>query len=231
MFDSVLFIGRKKCIYSKKLKDFIFSKSKNFAYIESKYKKQKIELNNNKKYDYIFCFRSFFILKKKNLKQAKYGAINFHPGTPEFRGIGCINYAIYKNKVKYGSTCHLMDEKIDNGKILDVSYYKIDKHLNLSQLLVKTHKTMFNQAKNIISLLIKDHSNLNKLIKKNDKIKWSKKIYKVKDLEKLYRIDLSKSKKKILNQIRSTYLNDYKPYILNKKIKYFLDRKVFYEKN
>jgi methionyl-tRNA formyltransferase len=231
MFNSILFIGRKNCIYSEKLKKFINLKSKKFTYIESKYKKQKIKLNDKEKYDYIFCFRSFLILKKSQLNQAIYGAINFHPGTPDFRGIGCINYAIYKNVKKYGSTCHLMDDKIDNGKIIDVSYFKIDRQSNLSQLLRKTHKTMFIQAINIINYLFKDHKNLIKLIKQNNNIKWSKKIYKIRDLEKLYRIDLNKSKTGILNQIRSTYLNEYRPYILHKKIKYYLDKKLLDEKN
>ena len=45
-------------------------------------------------------------------------AINFHPGPPEFRGIGCANFALLKNSKYYGSTAHVMEAKVDSGPIL-----------------------------------------------------------------------------------------------------------------
>ena len=64
----------------------------------------------------IFSFRSFYILKKEFLKKCKKVAINFHPGTPDYRGIGCINFAL-NNEKYYGCTAHIINQKIDNGKI------------------------------------------------------------------------------------------------------------------
>ena len=51
---------------------------------------------------------------------AKIAAINLHPGSPKYRGIGCLNYALYNKEKKFGFTIHLISKKIDCGKILNV---------------------------------------------------------------------------------------------------------------
>ena len=94
----VLFMGRSGCFYSKKIKKLLEKNSKKFYYFESnkifeKIDKKYLKLN----YDYIFCFRSFYILKNNILKKVNKAAINFHPGPPEYRGTGCVNYALYEN--------------------------------------------------------------------------------------------------------------------------------------
>ena len=225
MFNSVLFIGRKSCLYTKKLKYFLSKRSIKFKFIESKTKKSKLNINKKNKFDYIFCFRSFYILKKKHLNMAKKGAINFHPGTPRYRGIGCINFALMENSKNYGSTCHLMNEKVDNGNILDVKFFNLKKIKNLSDAIKKTHHVMFLQAKFIFTYLLKNNGDFNFLIKKNKNLKWSKKKYTQRDLENLYKINLNKSKKIIQNQIKSTYLENFQPYIEYKDKKFFLNFK------
>ena len=47
----------------------------------------------------------------------------------------------------YGTTAHIIDEKIDNGKIIDVELFKINKSYNLEKLLNHTHKVMLQQSK------------------------------------------------------------------------------------
>ena len=74
---------------------------------------------------------------------ARIAAINFHPGTPRYRGIGCINFALMENSKNYGSTCHLMNEKVDSGKILDVKFFNLKKINNLSDAIKRTHHVMF----------------------------------------------------------------------------------------
>ena len=69
---TVLFFGRKNCSYSKKVKNLLQKKSKKFYFFESKKKEEKINKKFLKlKYDYIFCFRSFYILKENLLKKVK----------------------------------------------------------------------------------------------------------------------------------------------------------------
>ena len=225
MLGNVLFFGRKDCIYSNKLKSFFKQKSKNFYYIQSSFSEEKIKISKFKKIklDYIFSFRSFYILKKEFLKKCKKVAINFHPGTPDYRGIGCINFALLNNEKYYGCTAHIINQKIDNGKILSVKRFKIRSNDNVQSCLEKTYKLMFKQAKVIIKLLNKNEHNLMKLIEKNKKIKWSKKLYTKRDLEKLYIIDKKLSQNKINKVIRATKTEKYKPYILLNKKKFFLN--------
>jgi len=61
-----------------------------------------------------------------------------------------------------------------------------------------------------------------KLIIKNKKLKWSKKLYKKKDLEKLYLLNNQANQDEIRRVIRATKTKKFRPYkIINKK-KYFL---------
>ena len=190
MFKSVLYFGRKNCRHSLSLKKILKKKTKKLYYVESKRSSKKIALKKiySKNYSYIFCFRSPYILKKNLIKRANFAAINFHPGPPEYKGTGCVNYALYNNSNFYGVTCHLISEKIDSGKIIDVKKFKISKKDNVQSVLNKTYDTMLKQAIKIINLLTKSDKNLVKLIRKNKKVKWTKKIRKLKDLNKFYEL-------------------------------------------
>ena len=112
MSERVLFFGRENCIYTKKIYIFLKKKFKKIIFLKSKKVGEKLNENDKifrKKFDYIFCFRSFYILKKNLISRCNYAAINFHPGTPDFRGIGAINYALLNNSEYYGSTAHLIN--------------------------------------------------------------------------------------------------------------------------
>ena len=80
-------------------------------------------------------------------------AINFHPGTPELPGSGSYNWALYENKNDFGTTIHLMNEKIDNGKILEVKKFKIDSKITLDELIKKSDKFRKSTFINFIKFL------------------------------------------------------------------------------
>ena len=210
----VLFIGRSGCSYSKKIRKLLEKSSKKFYYFESNKIGEKIHkkyLNLN--YDYIFCFRSFYILKKNILKKVNKKAINFHPGPPEYRGKGCVNYALYENSKFYGCTVHLINEKIDNGKIIDVKKFNINKKKSISEVLTKTYKTMFGLAISTIKNIKKNPDFVKNQILKNKNIKWSNKIKNLKDLNNFYHINKNIKKNDFLNKIRATDSPKFKPYI------------------
>ena len=73
MLGKVLLIGRKNCNNTIKLKKFIKKKSKKFFYLQSAELGEKLNLNKlkNATLDYIFCFRSFYILKKIYFQNVK----------------------------------------------------------------------------------------------------------------------------------------------------------------
>ena len=210
----VLFMGRSGCFYSKKIKKLLEKNSKKFYYFESNKIGEKIDKKYFKlNYDYIFCFRSFYILKNNILKKVKNAAINFHPGPPEYRGAGCINYALYKNSKFNGCTAHLINEKVDNGKIIDIKKFNIYKKSSVTEILTKTHQTMTSLAISTIKNIKKKPGFIENQILKNKKIKWSNKIKTFKDLNDFYQINTNIKKNDFLNKIRATDTPKFKPYI------------------
>jgi methionyl-tRNA formyltransferase len=222
MFANILFFGRENCKYSLRISNFLKKNSKKLIFIKSKKRNEFINLKkiNNQKFEFIFCFRSFYILKKKLIDQSKFGAINFHPGTPKYRGIGAVNFAIYQKSKSYGSTAHFINEKIDNGKIIDVCEFKINKSHNIEKILNKTYLLMFKQAIRVFKNILQNKNYY--LSKKKTKFKWSKKLYTSSDLNKLYEINLSKCKLDLTKLLNATYTKKFKPFIKIKNTKYFL---------
>ena len=92
------------------------------------FKKYSIQKLFNYDFDYIISYRSPIILKNKDISKASIAAINLHPGPPKYRGIGCLNYALYNNEKKYGFTIHLINKKIDFGEILYVKNFPVKKN-------------------------------------------------------------------------------------------------------
>jgi len=218
---NVLYFGRKNDFYSISLYNYLkeFNYRCNVIWSDGKDNIFKKDIKN---YDYIICFRSHYILKKKHINKARIACINFHPGTPKYRGIGCANLAIIKKEKIYGTTAHLIDEKIDHGNILDIKYFKLKPLINLEEMLKITHKMMYLQAKKLLKGIIKNKYNINKLIKKNKNKKWSKNIMTRKKLENLYYIKLPITKNKLKDLLRGLEYKDFKPYFKKENKKYFI---------
>ena len=153
---SVIFFARKNDFYSKKVLSIL---KKNFftiktIWIDNNNKKKRVKKKFFNK-DILISYRSYYIFKKKELDLIKKIAINFHPGPPKYRGYGCANYAIYNQDKTYGVTCHIMNSKIDKGKIIDVNKFKISQLITLDDLLKKTYKCQISQVKKVVKKLIK----------------------------------------------------------------------------
>lgn len=179
-----------------------------------------------KKYDLIFCYRSYLILNKKEILQAKIAAINIHPGPPKYRGTGCLNYALFNSEKKYGLTIHLIDVKVDSGKIIFHKDFLIGKNDNVEKLLKVTHIQCLKYSKIIILKIIKNVDYIKTLIQKFRNTSWSKNIYNKKYLEKFYEIKIDKkTHDKMYKKIKATYYKDFKPFILINKKKYYINEK------
>tara|TARA_B100001540_G_C15654883_1_gene572809 strand:- start:229 stop:888 length:660 start_codon:yes stop_codon:yes gene_type:complete len=156
----------------------------------------------NKKYDLIISYLSTWVIPENILKKTKRFNINFHPGPPKYPGIGCFNYAIYNKDKTYSCTAHLMQKKVDSGKIIEISKFKISKNESIKTLSLKTYKKMFFLFKRVI-----------KKIKGNNisfkKIKWAKSTYKRIHLDNLSTIRIKVNNKEMDRFIRSTYFSGY----------------------
>ena len=125
------------------------------------------------------------------------------------------------DKNLYGSTCHIIDEKIDNGKIIDVKKFKLSKKYSVDDLQKITYTVMLKQAKEIIKNLSINKKYLNEKIMQNKKFQWSKKITNRKKLDKFYEIKINDTKSNIEKKIKATYTNLYKPFIKKQAPHYF----------
>ena len=120
---------------------------------------------------------------------------------------------MYENSKFYGCTVHLINEKTDNGKIIDVKKFNINKKNSISEVLAKTYKTMFDLAIYTIKNIKKNPDFIENQILKNKNIKWSNKIKTIKDLNDFYQINTNIKKNNFLNKIRATDTPKFKPYI------------------
>ena len=228
--NRIVFIGREGCDYSRRIYNNLKKISKKILFIKSninnskKINKRLKKLKKNE-FDYLICFRSFQIIREEVLKKIKFFSINFHPGTPKYRGIGCANFAIFNKEKIYGCTCHLMDKKVDNGKILDVKYFKLKKNIDINIMLKKTYQLMFKQSKEIINFVLRKKKNINILIKKNKKEIWSKKFYNRKQLNDLYKINPNINEANLNVLLRACNHKIFKPYLLQQGKKFFYLKK------
>ena len=74
---------------------------------------------------FIISYLAQWIIPAAVLSKATWAAINFHPGPPEYPGIGCTNFAVYNRENMFGITCHHMIPKVDSGPIIAVSRFPV----------------------------------------------------------------------------------------------------------
>lgn len=151
-----------------------------------------------RKYDICVSYISPWVMPKKMLDNTREFAINFHPGPPEYRGIGCTNFAIYNNEKKYGVTVHIMLPKVDSGRIVDVRRFPISRKDTLVSLTDKCYRQIMRQFREVF-----DHR-----IKKGRlpecRERWSSKLYTRKELDELCRVSVDMPAKEIARRVKAT---------------------------
>ena len=114
-----------------------------------------LKLLNKNKIDLI-CLAGFMkILSKKFIKKFSSPIINIHPSLlPKYKGLNTHMKAI-KNKDKYsGATVHIVNDKLDSGKIIiqeKVRILKSDNEKTLKKKVLKIEHKIYSKA--IIKLL------------------------------------------------------------------------------
>jgi len=218
---NILFFGRQNDEVSKKILINLKKTSNKLVFFlsnnKSNYIPQKFKKIKKNQFDYLISYRSYIIFNENLLKKIKKFSINFHPGPPNYRGTGCVNYAIFNKEEYYGCTAHIINKKIDSGKIIDFRKFKIKKNMSIETILKKCYKNQYLQFLKIVSEIKKN--NIDNLIKKNKLIKWSGKIGKKKQLDKFYKINPNIKEKDFNLLLRATKTKKFKPYIklFNKK--------------
>jgi methionyl-tRNA formyltransferase len=65
------------------------------------------------------------IVPQSILIRLGYGAINFHPGPPDYPGWAPAHFALYNRETEFGATAHVMVEQVDAGPIVGVARFPI----------------------------------------------------------------------------------------------------------
>ncbi len=152
----------------------------------------------DRKYDICVSYMSPWVIPGDFLSGISGFSINFHPGTPKYRGIGCTNFAIYNNERKYGVTAHLMVPNIDSGKIIDVKYFRILPGDSLLDVTKKCYQYILMQFYDIFKYYFK-HARL-----PLSHEKWSRHLYTRAELDRLCRITPKMPLSEVKRRIKAT---------------------------
>lgn len=211
----VLFFGRAKCSSTEDLLKKLVRYGFDVTFIKSRNRGEKLPEDIYWwEGEYIVCFRSLFVLPKSLIDKASIAAINFHPAPPEYPGSGCINFALYDEVSEYGVTAHVMNELVDNGKILEVRRFPVTPHDDLPTVLSRTHSELFNLCSDFISGLHSGDENfLKEKMETSETEVWRGDARLLKELDALQKIDTKVSEKELKRIIRATHIEGYPPRI------------------
>ena len=150
-------------------------------------------------YDLLISYISPWIVPKAVLNQTKKWNINFHPGSTEYPGIGCFNFAIYNSAKEFGTTAHIMESTVDTGEIIGVKRFSMTEEDTVESLSQNTYSVLLSLYKDIISYIVA-----------NDSLphcaeNWKRKPYKRSELEDLATINTNMVEQEIEKRIRATY--------------------------
>jgi methionyl-tRNA formyltransferase len=89
----------------------------------------------------ILSFLSPWILPQQLLDRAGL-ALNFHPGSCDYPGIGCYNFALYERASHYGPVCHHMAARVDTGAVVSERLFATRPDDTVETLKLRTMETM-----------------------------------------------------------------------------------------
>ena len=158
--------------------------------------------------DYIVSYLSRWVVPEFLLKKTKIAAINFHPASPDYPGIGCNNFALYENAAEYGVTCHHMAPKVDTGDIIAVKRFPVYSSDDVASLLERTYEAQLDLFYELITRVASDEP-----LPTSDE-QWTREPITRKEFDKLFIITPDMSKEEIAKRIRAVKYKHWKPYIV-----------------
>lgn len=93
--------------------------------------------------DFLISFLSPWIIPRDLLERSKV-AVNFHPASADYPGIGCYNFALYEEAKRYGAVCHFMAERVDSGEIIEERLFDVFPTDTVETLKLRTMITMLS---------------------------------------------------------------------------------------
>jgi len=148
-------------------------------------------------FDLLISFSSPWVIPKFLLDKSKTASLNFHPGPPEYPGIGCTNFAIYNEEKVFGVTCHHMKEKVDIGKIVKVRRFPIFDDDGVKELTDRCYHHLYTLFVDVVGGFIFDGG----LPTENEE--WTRSPYTRQQLNELCRLDLNMNADEMRRRVRA----------------------------
>jgi methionyl-tRNA formyltransferase len=148
--------------------------------------------------DVVISYLAPWVVPPVVLKRARVAAINFHPGPPEYPGIGCTNFALYHHARVYGVTAHHMAERVDTGRIIAVRRFPVHDH--------DTVLTLTRRCYDHLPILFKDvigtYLSTGRFPASEER--WARKPYTRRDLERLCEVRMDMPPEEVKRRIHAT---------------------------
>ena len=80
-------------------------------------------------------------------------ALNFHPASVDYPGIGCYNFALYDEAPEFGAVCHHMLAKVDSGVVVEERRFPLFTSDSVESLKLRTMVTMLAMFHDICSAI------------------------------------------------------------------------------
>lgn len=156
------------------------------------------------------------IVPQNTLNVLGYGAFNFHPGSPEYRGWAPCSFAIYDRVQSFGVTLHHMEAKVDAGPIVAIDRFKVSKEDDQGSLEGKALDHSLKMLNKLSSILSVDHEI------PSIEGQWSSSKTTKKQFYKMCNIPLTISKGELLKTIMAFGLGDSisRPFVMMDQKKY-----------
>jgi methionyl-tRNA formyltransferase len=157
--------------------------------------------------DYIISYLSRWVVPGIVLERARRAAVNFHPASPDYPGIGCNNFALYENATEYGVTCHHMAAKVDTGQIIAVRRFPILPDDDVATLLKRTYENQIALFFEIAPLMAEGRE-----LPSSTEI-WTRPPFTRKQFNELFLITPDMARNEIARRVRAVSYGPYQPYL------------------
>lgn len=195
---SILFLCKKDNEYAQRAAAFVREHFTDHLLFEGGRKDKLPPEVLNWRGDLLISFISSWIYPQPLLENALIAAINFHPGSPEYPGTGCTNFAIYNGEKEYGITCHHMNATVDSGSIIQVKRFPIKEDDNVYSVTQQCYKLIEESFYEVMDCILNNKS----LPVTNEQ--WKRKPYTRKQLDELCTITPEMPEEEIERRIKAT---------------------------
>jgi len=206
--DSILFLGKEEDPYCAKALDFCRSNFEDVTACLGVWGDPLPKKAADWHGDYIISYLSRWVVPAFLLERAEKAAINFHPASPNYPGIGCNNFALYENAKEYGVTCHHMEAKVDTGAIIALKRFPVHHSDDVESLLTRTYEHQLELFFEVVGGMASGQP------LPTSEEQWTRKPFTREEFNALFVITPDMSEEEIARRIRAVNFKHWKPYVV-----------------